>query len=274
MKMNLSEKATASIERAITLAQTEGTVAGMVRPNLIKRATPVPFDRWSWSNRMLAFLQSGSTDCRGFRQWEAAGRKVKKGASAIYILRPVTIRKRPKDGAEDEDAGRMLIGFQGQAVFPIDATEGPPPPEYEGGFEPATPPPLYDLAARLGIEVQYLPLPPDRAGDCDIDGTKVRLGTTDPEVFFHELAHALRVRVTGQPLTHGDKAEEVAAELTAHALLEVYGYPPKPGNLWAYAQHFSPDPLAALRGAVDAVAAVLEFIFPTERGEQENDNDD
>ena len=49
----------------------------------------IPSDRWSVGNRILSLLQ-GTTDARGYKQWLEAGRHVKKGCRAIYIMAPLT----------------------------------------------------------------------------------------------------------------------------------------------------------------------------------------
>ena len=46
-----------------------------------------PCDRWSFTNKILMLIQ-GTADARGYRQWQEAGRHVKKGAHAIHILAP------------------------------------------------------------------------------------------------------------------------------------------------------------------------------------------
>jgi len=48
-----------------------------------------PIDGWSAFNRAIVFSR-GTSDARGIRQWNAVGRKVKKGAKAIRILVPIT----------------------------------------------------------------------------------------------------------------------------------------------------------------------------------------
>jgi hypothetical protein len=47
----------------------------------------IPSSRWSFMNRLIMTL-SGTTDARGIRQWNQAGRSIKKGSKAIYILVP------------------------------------------------------------------------------------------------------------------------------------------------------------------------------------------
>jgi hypothetical protein len=86
----------------------------------------IPSARWSKLNRIVMFL-SGTQDARGFRQWEEAGRKVKKGSKAIYILVP-NFRS-----IEDEKSGserNVIIGFMARPVFRLEDTDGEPL-EYE-----------------------------------------------------------------------------------------------------------------------------------------------
>ena len=47
----------------------------------------VPSARWSLLNRTFMFL-AGTADGRGYKQWLSAGRHVKKGSKAFYILVP------------------------------------------------------------------------------------------------------------------------------------------------------------------------------------------
>jgi hypothetical protein len=60
----------------------------------------IPLHSWSFLNRTVCFL-SGTMDARGFRQWQKANRKVKKGAKAIYILAPMFFKK-AEEGEEIE----------------------------------------------------------------------------------------------------------------------------------------------------------------------------
>ena len=48
----------------------------------------IPSANWSFTNRTIQFL-SGTADSRGFNQWKAVNRCVKKGSKAIYILVPL-----------------------------------------------------------------------------------------------------------------------------------------------------------------------------------------
>ena len=55
----------------------------------------IPAYRWTARNRALAFLQM-TGDARGYQQWKEAGRNVKKGSKAIYILGPVMKKSKSK----------------------------------------------------------------------------------------------------------------------------------------------------------------------------------
>ena len=109
------------------------------------------------------------------------------------------------------------------------------------GHEPKEFPPLYDLAQRMGVMVEWMPLSSDRVGDCTVKGDRIRLETHDWGVFFHELAHAAHARV--ESLERGQIAnQEVVAELTATVLMEMYGHP-RTGNCYRYISMYSDDPL-------------------------------
>src|SRR3990167_5519967 len=47
----------------------------------------VPSSKWSLNNRLIQLVH-GTMDSRGIKQWREAGRKLKKGTKAIYILAP------------------------------------------------------------------------------------------------------------------------------------------------------------------------------------------
>ena len=62
----------------------------------------VPAAKWSKLNRTIMFL-AGTHDARGFKQWQQAGRKVKKGSKALYILAP-NFRKIENQETGDEES--------------------------------------------------------------------------------------------------------------------------------------------------------------------------
>ncbi len=69
-------------------------------------AVDVPSGKWSFTNRTLMFL-SGTGDARGFRQWKKAGRYVRKGTKAIFILAPTFSTVENED--EDNVHGNLQV---------------------------------------------------------------------------------------------------------------------------------------------------------------------
>ena len=78
----------------------------------------IPAAKWSLCNRTLMFF-AGTSDARGFIQWMRAGRHVKKGAKAFFILAP-KISKRENDEGEEET---FLSGFLAVPVFRMEDTD-------------------------------------------------------------------------------------------------------------------------------------------------------
>lgn len=82
----------------------------------------IPSAKWSWLNRTLMFL-IGTQDARGFRQLRKAGRYVKKGSKAFYILVPFLVKTENQKTGETED---FLKGFLCKPVFRAEDTTGEP----------------------------------------------------------------------------------------------------------------------------------------------------
>ena len=105
----------------------------------------IPSAKWSWSNRLLQFL-ADTSDARGYRQWQQAGRQVKKGSKAFAILGPKTVKRTETDENGRQSERVAVVGFFTIPVFRAEDTDGEPLP-----YEPASPPPLADVAERLGL---------------------------------------------------------------------------------------------------------------------------
>ena len=255
--MKLSPKAQASLDRVIEQFKTGDLSPVVAIARLHRQGDPLPFDTWSFSNRIMAYIQSGSTDLRGYRQWQTAGRQVKKGSTAAFILAP-RIKK-------DDDDNAQIIGFLSVAVFPADDTEGDPLPEYD--YTPAQLPPLADVARRLGVKTTWQPLPPNRLGQWDAGRSEIDLATHDESAFFHELAHAAHTRIDGPKQRPGqDPTRETIADFTACVLMQLYGLGDRTGNTWQYIAHYHKDPLTAITKALSKVEQVLALLLdvPTE----------
>ena len=254
--MKLSDNAQRSVQRVIELFQ-RGDLSPITQVARIQLDPTAPAQKWSFSNKVLAYIQAGELDCRGFRQWEEVGRHVKKGSSAIYILRP-----RLAKGTKEENGETIeylhCIGFTTIPVFSASNTEG------EGTlphYEPAELPPLFEVAKRLHIAVEYVPVAPDRLGDSKADGSKIRIGAHDPSIFFHELAHAIHARINGGLKGGQDKEQETVAEFTAAVLMDFYGLRNHTGNAWRYIRQYANDPLTAITKALGTIEKVLEVLL-------------
>lgn len=223
----------------------------------IKLDTSAPAINWSLSNRVLAYVQSGELDCRGYRQWEQAGRTVKKGEQAVYILRPIMIKAKKENSDELEDHF-TCIGFSTIPVFAASSTDGT---SGLTDYDPIEYPPLHKVAKKMGINIEYAPVADNKLGDCLADGSRIRLGTHDNKILFHELAHAIHARIDGE-LKGGQHADqETIAEFTSVVLMDLYGYADTTGNAWNYINQYADDPLLAITKAIGTVEKIITVLL-------------
>lgn len=254
--MQLSDKAQASLNKVIEKFES-GDLSPITHAIRLQLDPAAPARQWTLSNRVLAFAQTGHLDCRGYRQWQEVGRQVKKGCHSAYILRPQMVKKSRLNANGVEEEYQLLVGFAPIPVFSLADTEGDPLPEYE----PQELPPLAEIGQKLGIEITYQPLPADRLGDYSPNADKIRLGTHDEAVFFHELAHAAHKRIDGQLKGGQDTQQETIAEFTAAVLMELYGLRDHTGNAWRYIKSYAGDPLTAITKALATVEKVLNLLL-------------
>jgi len=257
--MKLTPKAEASLNKAVERFRS-GSLSTVVEITALKREPPVPFDEWSWRNRLMAYAQSDSTDLRTIHAWNEVGRKVKKGSTAsAYILEP---KKRPVDGGDGEKVW-IVYDYRATPRYKVEDTEGEPLPESFSVTREL--PELADVARKLGIPIKYVPNIPGALGDTD--GKRIHLNTGDESVFFHEFAHAVQKYLDGGE-RKGTKAErETIAEFTACVLMELYGYGDRSGNAWSYIKMFHSDPIQAINEAMGTVQRILCFLFNEEDGD-------
>ena len=223
-----------------------------------------PSSKWSFGNQLLMIL-AGTSDARGYRQWNDVGRYVRKGAKAFHILGPVFVRKRIESTAvvhenEDEEV-EVLVGFRTIPVFRYEETEGAELPTYT----PRNPPPLLEVAERCGMKVNYLRLSAGVLGMTDYERQVITLATEDWTTFFHELAHSLHRSF--EPKTgHGQEPEaETIAQLVAATLARLYGKPDDSFS-WSYiagqAKSSSPQQVGRMcMRVLDRAKKVLDLIY-------------
>ena len=229
-------------------------------PELIAIATfppkNIPAARWSLMNRTLMYL-SGTKDARGFHQWQAVNRRVKKGAKAITIFAPRLVKQ--KNGEQEET---VLQGFLAVPVFKVEDTEGEPL-DYEWQRLPVLP--LLEVAKSWGITVRAIPANNRYFGCYRPERGQIELATKDESIFFHELAHAAHDRIGG--LSEEDSPlEEIVAELSAQALCTIVGKTSRHlGNSYQYidrqARKLDMSPLTACAQVLGEVEKVLNLIL-------------
>jgi hypothetical protein len=156
-------------------------------------------------------MLAGTADARGFRQWEQVGRRVKKGAKALYILGPCKLKRTVVDARTGQEVERVVVvGFRAMPVFAIEAPEGG---ELERpDYRPAELPPLFAVAGRLSVCVPWLPFSDRFLGYFQPSRSQIVLATHDVETWFHELAHAAHqavLRVRGASVKGGQDARQV-----------------------------------------------------------------
>jgi len=261
--MRTTESARRELHRIVELFET-----GKVGEAIAHVAIPqpdTPGSKWSYGNRLLVFL-SGTADARGFQQWKAAGRRVKKGSKAVYILAPTIIRKKDEETGERTDK-EICIGFRAVPVFRVEDTDGDPLPT----CAPTKPPPLADVAAIWNIDTGYIPYNGTYWGFFATRDSKdyIRLATHEEGVFFHELAHAAHKRLDGELKGGQRPQQEIIAELTATVLMRLYGLQTDGTEarsyeyVKTYAEKTKKDLGQACLKVIDTVGKVLDLILST-----------
>ena len=123
-----------------------------------------------------------TNDARTYKQWQAAGRQVKKGEKAFGIIAPVTKKFRNEEKDEDEI---RIIGFRALPVFAYESTEGETLPEYD--CTPAKLPPFFDAAQALGVSVYWKPLSRNAYGYYRLSDHSITLHSQTTPYFTIEL---------------------------------------------------------------------------------------
>ena len=202
--------------------------------------------------------------CRLFRQWEKAGRRIKKGEKSIYILSPLVKTVEDKDDKE-----RVIVyGFRGTPVFGVERTEGKPinnrDEEVQSWLDDL---PLREIAEAWGLSVEaYNGFGAGFAGAYRHDQS-IALGIKDLSTWCHELVHAADNR-NGNLKGSSKTSREVVAQLGSAVLLTLLGYKHEAdlGGCWRYIQHYaggSTDKTLKKCGEVldrtcEAVASILD----------------
>ena len=225
---------------------------------------PLPSDAWSAGNRLI-MLASGTQDARGFSQWRDVGRRVNPGSKALYIAAPVT-RKYKADtcqgAAETDDAAMVIIGFRWIPVFRLEDTIGKPLPEIED-LTPQVLPPLFDVAAKLGVSaIKYVPFDGRALGVYNVGRQEIRLSENkSPQLFYHEVMHHLDFQT--EPIRPGRLCEaELIAEFGASVLCAIQGITGYEAGSYRYLQMYAEGkaPEEVLKSLMTVAARVEQLV--------------
>lgn len=187
------------------------------------RGLDIPSQKWSWRNQFIAAFH-GHSDARGFRQWLAVGRHVRKGERAFYILAPCTRTAKDDDPDAGIEKGDVLVqGFRDVAVFGYAQTDGEPLPENQAALQLLPELPLREVAVSWGLQVLAAPTHLSGAAGIYHHGKAIELGVANLATWTHELVHAADDRL-GKLRPSSKLSREVVAELGGAVLLEMLGH--------------------------------------------------
>ncbi len=243
-------------ERIIEAFEQPQRLPKALAPIFIHRKDDVPCRKWSWHNQLIVAL-SATVDARGIKQWNKAGRKVKKGCHAIWILAPCIKKVKEED---DKDRERQIVyGFRSVPVFAAEDTEGDPLPEGDDRYDSWVKElPLTEVAEAWDINVGTFshqganPLGYYRYASTG--NQAVMLGVENLATWAHELVHAADHRLTN---LKGEKwHKEIVAELGGAILLECLGmsHDADLGGAFSYIEQYARD------AKVDTVRACIQVL--------------
>jgi hypothetical protein len=141
-----NEEVKAAIKRVIQTLRT-GDIEKIAYA-VFKAETGRPSDSWSFLNRLMMFC-SETEDARGIRQWNRAGRRLKKDTKALYIRVPAMVKtgaKRTNEEGEEEEQTRRV--YKHIPVYRVEDTHDKMHGRLKGGQQPDQ-----EIVAELAAEV-------------------------------------------------------------------------------------------------------------------------
>ena len=232
----------ATLERMHTqLAEKVGSLASMEAWGSWLRFAS-GFHRYSFNNTLLIWAQKPeATMVAGYRAWQAKGRQVRRGETAIRVYGPITKREpkldpqgRPVRGADGQPVQELrIVGVKPVSVFDVSQTDGDPLPEPPQAklLTGEAPPGLWD-GLQAFVEAQGFTV---SRGDCggangvtDFDARQVRVrADIDDAASVRTLAHEAGHVVLHQPGQRqpfgGRGVMEVEAESVAFLVTAAHG---------------------------------------------------
>lgn len=214
----------------------------------------IPADKWSFLNRLLMYCNN-TEDARGFNQWKQAGRYIKKGSHAFYILAPMF--KKITDEKALELCARekqILSGFRAIPVFRYEDTDGAP--IISEGLKLDIPFAFNGIIQELGLKVDAVRFNGASYGSYNPIRKEIKLASPEIEIFLHELSHAVDDRLNG--LIAGQRNDqEVTAEFSGAVIGHLMGYKVSMGNVKEYIEHYSFKELMNCLGRIEKVVGFV-----------------
>lgn len=245
-----------------------GGVPAALAQTFIRRKDDVPCRSWSICNQMLVAMR-GEHDARGFRQWQAVGRQVKKGEKAFHILAPIVKKMEKTDDAGERSTESRIIGFKAVAVFGRSQTDGDALPEAdEDALQWIESLPLIDVARSWGLKVETYNGRPNAALGKYRLGQSIALGVENLATWAHELVHAADDRLGNLNERGQHWRSEAVAELGGAVVLCCLGHERDAdvGGAWQYISRYAESAgkqpinvcLSVMRRTAEAVALILD----------------
>ncbi len=113
--MQFYGKAEQAATQIVRLFESPETLPKALAPIFVRRTDDIPCRSWSWGNQILTAL-AGTSDARGYRQWQHANRHVNKGARSFTILAPCVVKRTETDDTGKQVERRIIVGFRGIPV--------------------------------------------------------------------------------------------------------------------------------------------------------------
>jgi len=211
----------------------------------------IPADKWSFLNRLLMYCNN-TDDARGFNQWKQAGRYIKKGSKAFYILAPSF--KKVIDEKTTEET-QILAGFRDVPVFRFEDTEGAP--IISDKLKLDIPFEFDSIINELGLTVNASRFCGNSYGSYNPIRKEIKLASPEIEIFLHELSHAVDDKLNKlKPGQHKD--QEVTAEFSGAVIGYLMGYKIPLGNVREYIEHYS---FKELMNQLSRIEKVVSFVI-------------
>jgi len=186
------------------------------------------FHRYSIGNQCAAIWQLPEHKVgpiATYKAWQEMGRQVKKGAKAIALCMPVTVKIKGDDGEDDSTFSRFVWRNNWFCLADTDGAE----------YTPETVTPAWDAQkAMLSLSIDQVPFESVNGNSqgyaCGRTIAINPLATLPHKTRIHEIAHVVLGHTgAGETMTDGadiPRSEmEVEAECVAYLLCDIFGLP-------------------------------------------------